>query len=166
MLCVLEEKGMEERRLSPGKVLLVFMGNLVFMGLTVFTAFNLEGYILETFGFLATLTYSVIGLFVVLIITVFIFRQESIPLKAAGLGIPFVSLYLFLKLILENDTVMILSVIIIASALSMTFFKLRRMSFYYSLAMLFLVGVVIVMEVTGLEIKSLLETYGLLFFTR
>jgi len=164
MTSALEENDMEERRLSPGKLLLVVLGNLVVMGLTVFAAFNLEGYILETFGFLATLTYSVIGLFVILIITIFVFRLDSAPLKAAGLGIPFIALYLFLKMVLENDSVMILSVMIILSALIMTFFKLRRMSFYFSLALLFLALTVIIIELMGLNLKSLLETYGLLYF--
>ena len=164
MTSALEENDMEERRLSPGKLLLVVFGNLVVMGLTVFAAFNLEGYILEKLGFLATLTYSVIGLFVILIITIFIFRLDSAPLKAAGLGIAFIALYLFLKMMLENDSVMILSVMIILSALIMTFFKLRRMSFYFSLAVLFLVLTVILIELMGLNLKSLLETYGLLFF--
>lgn len=155
---------MEERRLSPGKLLLVVFGNLVVMGLTVIAAYNLEGYILETFGFLATLTYSVIGLSVILIITVFVFRLESVTIKAGGLGIPFISLYLFLKLVLENDTGMILSVMIILSALVMTLFKLRGMSLYYSMAMLFLVFVVIMIELMGMDLKLLLDTYGLLFF--
>lgn len=155
---------MEERRLSPLKILLVVFGNLVVMGLTVFAAYNLEGYILQTFGFLASLTYSVIGLFVILIITIFIFRQDSVTVKAGGLGVPFISLYLFLKMVFNHDTVMILTLIIIMSALVMTCFKLRRMSFYYSIAMLFLLAVVITVEIMGLDLKLLLSTYGLLFF--
>ena len=157
-------KEMEERGISLGKMILVVIGNIIVMALTVIAAYNLQGYITEMFGYLPTLTYSVIGVLLALILTCFILRLDSIPLKAIALGVPFMSLYLFLKMILENDMVMIMAVIIILSSLVLTFLKLRKKSLYFTMAILFMVTAAIVMEMMGLELRELLITYNLFFF--
>lgn len=150
---------MERGKASILKSLLIALADLILIVVTVVAADAAENYILNTFGFLPSLTYSFIGLFAALMFTFFLFRLDSPLLKAMGLSVPFTAFYLFLRLVV-GDGSMIPFYIIISGAGMMTFLKLKKKSLLYSISILLIMSCLILLEVSGADLIELMRDSG------